>query len=76
MRADDINFAAWKLRIGRRLIGVRLLPHGSRCDEDDDLSLSLSRRQIGPTRRAGAFLDDSRTFVSSGLPERAPGVRG
>jgi hypothetical protein len=34
----------------------------------------LSRRQVGATRRAGNFLDVSRAFVSSGLPERTPGV--
>jgi hypothetical protein len=33
----------------------------------------LSRRQVGATRRAGTFLGVSRAFVSSGLPERAPG---
>jgi hypothetical protein len=35
-----------------------------------------SCRQVGATRRAGRFLAVSRAFLSSGVPERAPGGRG
>jgi hypothetical protein len=46
---------------------------GRRCDRT---TTALSRRQVGATRRAGTFLAVSRVFVSSGVPERAPGGRG
>jgi hypothetical protein len=39
-------------------------------------AIGLSRRQVGATWRAGTFLDVSRAFVSSELPERAPGGAG
>jgi hypothetical protein len=39
-------------------------------------TIALSRRQVGATRRAGTFIGFSRAFVSSGLPERAPGGLG
>jgi hypothetical protein len=37
---------------------------------------ALSRRQVRATRRVGTFLTASRAFVSSGIPEHAPGGRG
>jgi hypothetical protein len=39
-------------------------------------TIALSRRQVGATRRAGTFLAVSRTFLSSGVPERVPEGRG
>jgi hypothetical protein len=35
-----------------------------------------SRRQVRATRRAGIFLAVSHTFLSSGVPERAPEGQG
>jgi hypothetical protein len=46
---------------------------GRRDDEDDDRPLSPTGR--GHTTR-GIFLDFSRAFLSSGVPERAPEGRG
>jgi hypothetical protein len=37
---------------------------------------ALSRQQVGATRRAVSFLDVSRAFLSSRVPERAPEGRG
>jgi hypothetical protein len=39
-------------------------------------TIGLSRRQVGATRRVETFCAVSRTFVSSGVPERALGGRG
>jgi hypothetical protein len=37
---------------------------------------ALSRRQVGASRCAGTFRTVFRAFVSSGVPERAPGGAG
>jgi hypothetical protein len=59
-----------KLHVRRRLTGGRLLQRAE--DDAMRMTICLSRRQVGSTRRAGTFLDVSRAFVSSGLPERVP----
>jgi hypothetical protein len=72
MRGDDINSPRGSYASRRSLIGGRLLQRAE--DNVIRTTVSLSRRQIGATRRAGTgtFLDDSRAFVSSIIPEGAP----
>jgi hypothetical protein len=57
---------------GRQCTGRR------RCTKDDAMRMTtaLSHRQVGATRHAGTFLAILRAFLSSGVPERAPGGRG
>jgi hypothetical protein len=43
------------------------------CGGGIPTTTALFRLQVGATRRAGTFLGVSHVFVSSGLPERAPG---
>jgi hypothetical protein len=50
---------------------------GRRDDEDDDRPLSpTGRGHTTRGERAGIFVDFSRAFLSSGVPERAPEGQG
>jgi hypothetical protein len=74
------RLAAW-LAVHRRQLLQRAEDDARgrrRCAEDETIRTTTahSRRQVGATRRAGIFLAVSHAFLSSGVPERAPGGRG
>jgi hypothetical protein len=70
MRGDRINSPRGSYTSRQRLIGGRLLQRA--VDDAMRTAISLSRRHIGATRRAGTFVDNSHIFVSSGIPEHVP----
>jgi hypothetical protein len=65
--------AAWKRGVRRKLTGGKLFQRAK--DDATRTTISLSRRQVRATSRAGNFLGGSRAFLSSGVPERSPGAR-